>query len=164
MSTQERTAAPEANEPEVVELPAAATAVIAGVVPMDEIPGFFDRAFAELAATLADQQLSPAGPAFALYHRPPAGTADLEVGFPVDRPVRAEGRVGPGTLPAGRTARLEHRGTYDTLRESWNRLQGWMAERGLVAGELLWECYVTEPRPDLDPATMVTVLHWPLAG
>ena len=149
-------------EPELVDLDEATTAVIADVVAASDLPAFFDRSFTTLPAVLAAQGVTPVGPAFALHRRPMADTADLEVGFPTDRPVTAEGDVRPGSLPAGRAARLVHHGAFDGLPGAWERLAAWIADQGLSPGQRMWEVYVTEPSPDMDPADLRTELVWPL--
>jgi effector-binding domain-containing protein len=148
------------TEPELANLNETMTAVIHGVVPMAEIADFFDRSFSELATVLEGQDIAPTGPAFARYAGPPGQTADLEGGFPVHEAVTPEGQVHPSSLPAGRVARLLHAGGYGQLGESWGRLGAWIADQGLTAGEDLWEVYVTEPNPDMDPADLRTELFW----
>ena len=149
-----------ATEPELADLTEISTAVIHGVVPMAEIAGFFDRSFSELAIVLDRQGIAPTGPAFARYAGPPGETVDLEVGFPVRDSVAPEGQVCPSCLPAGAVARLVHAGGYDQLGESWGRLGAWITEQGLAPGADLWEVYLTEPRPDMDPADLRTELCW----
>ena len=151
------------STPEVVDVEGATTAVIRGVVPIGELVGFFDRSFSTLAAVTASQKVGVTGPAFALYHEAPEATADLEVGFPTAQPVAPADTVEVGSLPAGPAARLIHRGSYDELGSSWERLARWMGDEGLEPGPMFWEIYVTEPSPDMDPADLRTELVWPLA-
>jgi effector-binding domain-containing protein len=40
----------------------------------------------------------------------------------------------------------------------------WVQEQGLALSALMWETYVTEPAPDADPASMITLITWPLQG
>jgi effector-binding domain-containing protein len=152
----------QAPEPEIADLPEVVTAVVGDVVAMTDLAGFFDRSFSLLATTLAEQGAVILGPAFALYHGTPEESVDLEVGFPTDRAVRSEGGVSAGALPGGRVARLTHVGGYDQLGSSWERLRAWIDGQGLTPGPDFWEVYVTEPSPDMDPATLRTDLHWPL--
>ncbi len=148
------------TDPELADMTETTTAVIHSVVPMAEITDFFDRSFTELATVLARQGIAPAGPAFARYAGPPDATADIEVGFPVHNTVAPEGHVQPSSLPAGRIARVVHAGAYDQLGETWGRLGAWIAEQGLTPGADLWEVYVTEPNPDMDPGELRTELFW----
>lgn len=151
-----------ATSPEVVTLEPRTTAVVQAVVPMADLRAFFDRSFGELAAALADQGVAPTGPAFALHHRRPDDTADLEVGFPTARAVEPAGEVVAGSLPGGRAARLVHQGGYDGLGEAWGRLVAWAGEQGSQPDGPFLEVYVTEPRPDVDPADLRTELYLPL--
>jgi effector-binding domain-containing protein len=152
------------SEPELVTADAVTTAVIRRTVPMAELAGFYDGAFRTLAETLARQGVTPAGPAFGLYHGAPTETADVEAGFPTDRRVEADGEVVAGSLPAGRIARVVHRGAYDALGESWERLHSWVVAQGLRPGPLMWELYVTEPTPDIDPGDLRTELNLQVDG
>jgi effector-binding domain-containing protein len=149
---------------EVVEVVEVTTAVIHGVIGADEIAAFFDRSFPAVAEAIGAQDAGIAGAAFARFHRPPGDTFDLEVGFPTLRPVEARGDVRPGTLPAGRVARLVHRGSYDELPGSWGRLRAWVTAEGMSPSGDLWEAYVTEPSPEMDPADLRTELYLPLGG
>ncbi|MFI8519812.1 GyrI-like domain-containing protein [Streptomyces sp. NPDC085481] len=147
-------------EPVVVVLEAKTTAVVRGVVPTDGLRDFFDASFGALARTIEAQRIGVLSPAFGLYHGPSGETLRLEVGFVTDRAVRPEEGVVAGTLPGGRVARLTHRGSFDGLATSWERLGSWMRERGLTAGEDRWETYVTQPSPDMDPRDLRTELNW----
>jgi effector-binding domain-containing protein len=151
-------------EPEIVDLPAATTAVIGAVVPVEQLPALFDGSFPRLAEVTATQGVAIAGAAFALYHREPGETVDLEIGFVTDRPVQPDGDVRPGELPGGRVARLVHQGAYDELGSSWERLRSWIQERGLAPTGGFWEVYLTEPSPDMDPSDLRTELNWPVTG
>jgi len=156
------TAQTSATEPELVTVPSVTTAVVRGVVPMGDMPSFFDRSFATLVETVSAQQIDIAGAAFAYHYRRPTDTADLEIGFATDRAVRPEGDVVASALPAARVARLIHAGAYDGLPESWQRLHSWIEEQGLTAGSAVWEVYLTEPTPEMDPRDLRTELNWPL--
>lgn len=150
------------TEPELTDLAETTTAVVHGVVPMAEMPSFFDRAFSELGGVLTRQGVAPTGAAFARYAGPPGDTADVEVGFPVGSEVSPDGQVRSSSLPAGRVARLIHVGGYEQLAETWGRLGAWIADQGLTPGTDLWEIYLTEPNPDMDPADLRTELVWTL--
>ena len=150
--------------PEIVELAPVTAAVVAGEVPVAELPSFFDRAFSTLAQVTAAQGVALVGAAFARYDGPPPDVARLEVGFPTETAVRPEGDVHPGSLPGGRAARVEHHGGYDGLGGAWGALAAWIAEQGHTPSAVLWEVYVTEPSPEMDPAELVTELVWLLAA
>lgn len=148
------------DAPSVVDVTERHTAVVREIIPVNELRQFFDRAFGALGARLGAEEDLVAGPAFARYAGPPEETAELEVGFPVARPVPPAGEVVPGSLPGGRVVRLVHRGEYDQLGAAWERVVEWADAHGLTRAEVLWEVYLTEPTPNGDPAAMLTELNW----
>ncbi|WP_298592180.1 GyrI-like domain-containing protein [uncultured Kocuria sp.] len=152
----------DAESPRVIEHQEQPMAVVTGTVAMSELREFFDRSFGELGKAMADGAFEPSGPPMAVYHGVPAETVHLEVGFPVRGQVTPQGSVVAHRLPASRAATSVHRGNYDDLGRSWQRLAEWAGSQGLALGDRMWEVYVTEPRPGDDPADMVTELHWAL--
>ena len=150
-------------EPEIVEIEPQTTAVIGGIIPVGDLTTFFDRAFSRLPGILADQGVSPIGAAFAWYEEPPLDTVDIQVGFPTDRAIETAGDVVAARLPGGRVARLVHEGSFDGRGDSGSRLMGWVIGNGHQPTGGFWEVYLTEPSPDMDPATLRTELNCPLA-
>ncbi|MDQ2679072.1 MAG: GyrI-like domain-containing protein [Actinomycetota bacterium] len=146
-------------QPELLDHDEQVTAVIRGVVRMDELPGFFDRSFGALAQVLAAQDVVPRSAAFALYHGAPAEQVDLEVGFVTGDPIEPDGDVVVGSLPGGRIARTVHAGSFDDLGGAWGALMGEVVALGLTPGPTMWEVYLTEPSPDMDPADLRTELN-----
>ncbi|WP_314175376.1 GyrI-like domain-containing protein [Streptomyces winkii] len=153
----------ESAEPAIVLVEPQVTAVVRGVVPLAGLRDFFDASFRQLTGAVSRQQVALIGPAFGLYHRPPGETTDLEVGFVTDRAVHPEGDVVVSALPAARVARTVHRGSFDGLGDSWERLRAWVREQGLTPGDVMWEFYVTEPTPDMDPRDLRTELNCVIA-
>jgi effector-binding domain-containing protein len=150
------------DEPEIVHVEPAITATVRRVVAVDELPAFFDRAFATLAELTSAQGVTITGPAFGMYHDHPSDTTDVEVGYCTDREIEPSGDARPGLLPGGPVARVVHEGAYDELPAAWDRLSTWMSERGMGFGMPFWEVYLTAPSPDTDPASLRTELNQPI--
>ena len=148
--------------PELITVPAITTAVVRGQVTPDGLRNFFDTSFSTLAETLATQGISITGPAFGLYRDSSDDIVDLEIGYPTENEVSPDGDVTPGSLPAGRVARVVHRGNFDGLEASWRQLRAWLDEQGLKPRPMWWEVYVTEPSPDMDPDELRTELNAPV--
>lgn len=137
-------------EPTEIEVPAGIpTAVIrTPSVTMADLPALFDAGYRRLAA------LGPVGPGFAVYQGDPHAAFDLEIGFPVAGPVDAEGVVA-AEFPAGRATALSHRGGYESLGETWERLVA-AAPPGVPV-----EVYVTDPSATAaeDLRTDLLIMH-----
>lgn len=151
-------------DPELLDVPEVTAAVIRDRVTPAELRDFFDRSFRILPEIVAGQGARIEGPAFCVYREESDAALDLEVGFAVDRGLRAERGVRAGCLPAGRVARIVHAGGFDGLAAAWADLRSWIEGQGLAAGPLRWEVYSTRPAPDMDPAELRTELNWPVAG
>ncbi len=146
------------QSPQIVTHEAMPTAVVRERVTMADLPALYDRAFTVLEETLTAQGVAPTGPAFGYYLSVPTGSFELEVGLPVAAPITDAGAVLASELPAGAVARATHVGAYDGLGDSWQALVAWVQEQGRVPEGPMWEIYVTEPSPQMDPATLRTDL------
>lgn len=144
--------------PELQELPERHLAVIRETVAMDAIPALYDRAFPMLFGALGVAQIAPVAAPMGVIHGVPGDSLDLSVAVPVAVPFNSAGEVTAETLPAATVATMMVRGDYSRLAEAYGYLYGWLAERGLEAGELAWEQYLTEPEPGGDPALNETLI------
>jgi effector-binding domain-containing protein len=152
---------PPADEPALVTVAPATTAVVRGTVSTDELRDFFDQSFAVLGAALTNQRISATGAAFSRYQgEDDEEPIDLEVGFPTDRPIDADGSAEASELPGGRVARLVHSGSFDGLSDAWQRLADWIGAADLTPSDDRWEVYLTEPSPEMDPSELRTELNW----
>jgi effector-binding domain-containing protein len=138
--------------------------------PMAEMPAAFDSAFAALFPVLEAQGISPIGPAYSLHRRMPTDTATFEAGIPVDKlladPVTTETGVvvESSQLPAGNIARVSYFGPYEAMGEAWGSFMYAISTSGKQPDLPFWEIYVTEPSPEIDPATLRTDLVVKITG
>lgn len=130
---------------------------------MGELTAFFPRAFEASAAAAGQQGRRIVGPPFGLYFGMPSDTVDVAAGFPLDAQLGASGEVVAHTLPGGRAVEVLHVGSYDSLAQTYERLMGWMQERHLTPGDVMWESYLNEPDPT-DPGSAQTLIVWPVTS
>src|SRR5690606_969324 len=154
-----------ASDCQIAQAPEVPTAVvIRHDFPMYEMPALMDGTFSHLAEALEGAGLRPTGPAFALHHRAPVATADLEVGFPINAPLEETLTLPSGfevvgsIIPGGRIAWTSHIGGYAGLAEKWGAFTEEVGESEEQMTYPFWEFYVTPPTPDTDPATPRTDL------
>lgn len=158
-------AAQPAPECQVAQAPEIPTAVVSKRdFPMHEMPSLMDGTFSHLVEVLEEAGLRPIGPAFALHHRAPVATADLEVGFPIDAPLTESLSLPSGyevtgsVLPAGRVGWISHVGGYGGLAEKWGAFTEDIGRSEEQMTYPFWEFYVTPPAPGVNPATLRTDL------
>jgi effector-binding domain-containing protein len=157
---------------EMVELEPQEAIAVRGDVALADLPAFFERAFHDAAQAAATAGAEIVGPPFGFYPETPTATVAVEAGFPVS--ARSSGsagsagsEAGDGThrlvLPGGRAVQATHVGPYETLEQTYDELQSWMAERGLEPSAGMWESYLSDPQAEPDPATWRTIITWPVA-
>ena len=59
--------------------------------------------------------------------------------------VELSGNVRAGKSPSGRAVRVVHRGPYDRMSPSYEKLSAYMAVHGLKEGRVSWEHYISDP-------------------
>ncbi|MGY5766431.1 GyrI-like domain-containing protein [Brachybacterium sp. DNPG3] len=153
-------------EMHVAEVPEIPTAVVSRrSFPTSAMSQLMDACFSHLFRALAGAGVTPIGPAFALHHRMPVDTADVEIGVPLDRPLPETLTLPSGlevtasVLPAGRAATISHIGGYDALAEKWGEFTEMVGESEEQMTFPFWELYVTPPTPQTNPATLRTDLY-----
>lgn len=147
----------------IVELSEQPTACIRETRQMSELHEFFHRAFSGIPAAVAQQGAQVVGPPYALYRGRISQEVDVEGGFPIAGSFTPTAEVGAGTLPAGRAVTTMHIGPYETLHESYARLEAYLHEQGLAPADQVWEVYLTDPQSEPDTSKWQTALFWPLA-
>jgi effector-binding domain-containing protein len=150
------------DPPAIVTLPARPVALIPLLIARERMPELFGPAVKELVSAVQAQRLGPAGPVFAHHLRIVPGQWDFEVGVPVSGPVKAAGRVKPGTWRAMRAARTVLHGGYEGLPGAWPELERWIAAQKLAESEDFFEVYTVTPETASDPADFRTELIRPL--
>ncbi|HEX6792001.1 MAG TPA: GyrI-like domain-containing protein [Candidatus Krumholzibacteria bacterium] len=151
------------QQPMIIKSNAQHAAIIHVTVPREEIRTVMGPSFQELMTALKAQGIQPAGPWFSHHLRMDPKVFDIEIGVPVEKPIRAAGRVRPGELPAATVARTIYRGAYEGLPTAWGEFETWIKNEGLKMAPNLWEVYAKGPESDPDPDMWETELNRPVA-
>lgn len=137
------------------------TAVANTTLTVDEIGPWLAKTYSAVARSLAAQGTSPSGPPFARYHKLDDGRFDVEAGFPVATPAKADGDVRPSSLPDGLAATTVHVGSYDEMEPGYKALADWVEGHGQELAGDPWEVYLSDPSAQLDPETWRTEIVQP---
>lgn len=139
-------------------------AAVHAEVPMADLRDAFDRGFPAVMGAAQAQGVGVAGAPFGFYPRMPGETVEVFVGFPVAGAIERDGDVVPFELPGGRAVVGVHVGPYEDLERTYGELKQWTEAEGLELAEGMWECYLSDPSAEPDPATWRTEIVWPLAS
>jgi effector-binding domain-containing protein len=147
------------DDPQIIETTAKATAIIRLTVAKSEMGKIFGPGIVELMTELAAQGIQPTGPVFAHHLKITPEKFDFELSVPVSAPVKSAGRVQPSEWPSMVVARTVYHGPYEGLPAAWGEFMDWIEAGGHTPAEDLWECYITNPDSDPDPANWRTELN-----
>lgn len=154
---------------EIIEVPPQFIVGSRAAMREDEVTAFFDRVYGETIGAIHGAGAEPVGEPMTVYYGTPGDTVDLLAGFPVSEDgaravegaLAASGHKGVtvNRFETMRAATLEHHGTYAGLTDAWAKLASAVQQNGDRPGEMIWEVYLTEPGPEVDPESMVTKLY-----
>lgn len=140
------------DEVVVHEIGARTVAIVRGSGSFDAIPAAIET----VTAWLAERGLEATGPSGARYYDDPRNVSEeayeweafVEVQEPDTAPdagASGEDEVQLTSLPATQIATTVHRGPYETVSESYDRVQTWAEARGWELSGPAEELYLGEP-------------------
>jgi DNA-binding transcriptional MerR regulator len=146
------------------QVPATPAAAVRDVLDLEDAASWFQGALGELYATIAAQELTPAGHAGGVFaselftHE--RGEATVYV--PCAGPVRPTGRVTAVTVPPVEVALITHLGSRYDVDRAYGSLGSYVAEHALAAKGPLREFYAVGARETADEALWRTEIGWPI--
>jgi len=89
------------------------------------------------------------------------GTAEVEVAWPVNEPVKGTTQITAYVLPGGQMAHVIHKGPYETCEPTYLALFAWIEEKGLTICGPIREMYPNDPR-GVPPEEIITDIYVPV--
>ncbi len=146
---------------EIKEMPAQDTLCVRVRAKAQDLPQVMGRWFGEIGRYLVELRQPPTGMPYSGYFNMDIQDMDVEIGFPVGKPLPGKGDIQPGTLPGGRMAAVMHFGSYDTLEAAYHALQAYVQVQGLTATGVWYELYMNDPN-QVAPEQIQTLVLMPL--
>lgn len=109
-------------------------------------------------AFLEKEKIAPTGPPMTIYTSTDEKGFDFRTAVPVAAPPAKlpEGFVAAKS-PSGKALKYIHRGTYDTLDDTYERITNQLDDKGLEAQDVFVETYLTDPRTTPDDKLVIEV-------
>lgn len=116
-------------------------------------------AFKSLYAFLDKQSIKRDGPSMTIYTQADDTGFSFQAAVPVAEPPkdRPSGDISVGESPAGKSYKFVHRGSYDSMDNTYEAITNFLDDRRLEARDLFVEEYVTDPVTTPDDKLVVNV-------
>lgn len=143
---------------ELLNRPPQPTLVIRTHSAVQDLAQAMGQAFGAVAQYLGQLGEHPAGPPYAAYHNMDMQNLDVEMGFPVARPLPGQGAIQPALIPGGQSVAGLHVGPYDQMHHVYEALTAWLKANGREATGVVYEVYLTDPNETAPEALQTQVL------
>ena len=140
---------------EVKEQPAQKRLSIRTRAAVQDLPQMFEAGYTEIVQYLGELGEPPSGPPFAIYYNMDMNDLDIELGFPVARPLPGRAEIKASGIPGGRVATCLYTGPYDQMEPVYTALMEWIKANGYEATGIAYEYYLNDPRETPPPQTQV---------
>jgi len=116
-------------------------------------------AYAEISRFMNNAGIRMAGQPMAITRSWEEGGYQFDAAIPVDViPTELNGNVMAGQSPSGPAVRALHRGAYDEMMPTYEKLAAYLSAHGLDQGEVSWEHYISDPGSTA-PGDMITHIY-----
>jgi effector-binding domain-containing protein len=135
---------------EIFEIPETPTLSIRTHSPVAGLPLLIGQSYGAIMQYLEELGEAMGGEPFVIYHNLDMENLDIELGFPVLKPLPAKGDIRPSILPVGPAARTLFTGPYADMGPAYEELTKFIEEKGREATGIAMEYYLTGPETPLE--------------
>lgn len=125
------------------------------------LPHVIGQAYGTILTYLQQLGEQPVGAPFVAYYNMDMEDLELEIGFPVAKPLPGTKDVLASEIPAGRQVSCVHTGPYDKVGPVYDALMNWVKENGYTATGVAYEFYYNSPM-DTPEEELQTKIMFPL--
>jgi effector-binding domain-containing protein len=147
---------------EIRSVPRHDTAVVRVSTPTDQISQAVGPAMGAAFAAVGKAGAIPVGPPLCKYLTYSETSVEFETGVPVAAPFPGDGDVRAGEVGGCEAAVGVHVGPYDTIGQTYQKLQAWIEGQGRKPATVMWESYLTDPQQEPDSSKWRTEICWPV--
>jgi effector-binding domain-containing protein len=121
------------------------TLSIRACTPVDGLPQLLGESYGKVAGYLAELGQGPAGAPFAAYYNMDMQDLDVEIGFPVMKPLVGKDDIQASQVPGGKLGYALHTGPYGEIAPAYDALTEYVKEQGCEPTGVAYEFYLNDP-------------------
>lgn len=113
--------------------------------PVEKLPELLALWFQSIAQHILSLGEEPSGPPYVGYFNMDMQNLDIEIGFPIDKPMPGEEEIQPGEIPAGPAVACLNTGPYDQLERAYQAMNQRIEATGKKPTGTVYEFYLNAP-------------------
>jgi effector-binding domain-containing protein len=126
----------------------------------DDVGASLAAAYQEISAFMQENSIEMLSPPMAITRSWDEISYQFDAAIPVvSADVPMSGSVRTGVSPSGTAVRVIHRGPYEQMGPSYEKLSAFMATNGLQEGRVSWEQYISDPG-QTPPSELITHIYF----
>ena len=127
--------------------------------PFDELPLLIGESYRKIAQYLEETGVEPADAPYTAYYNLDMLDLDVEMGFPVAKPLPGKDDVKAGEVPRGKYVSCMYKGPYGMMESTYYEIFEWMEKNNLEPAGVYYEYYHNAPNevPDSELLTRISI-------
>ncbi len=114
-------------------------------VAVQDLPNVIGESYGKIMQYMESIGQQPAGAPFVAYYNMDMDDLDLEIGFPVSKPLDGEGEITRSEIPAGKYVSMMYKGPYAGMEKPYAEMGKWIEEHGYKPKWISYEYYYNSP-------------------
>ena len=128
---------------------------------MEELPDLIGRSYYKIMDYLKELGEEAVGAPFTAYYNLDMQDLDVEMGFPVAKPLPGKGEILSGEIPGGKVVSSMHKGPYKEMKKPYTEMAKWISENGYEPTGVAYEYYYNSPE-DVPESELLTRIVMPV--
>ena len=125
---------------------------------VENLPALIAGSYGKMAAYLKEIGEYLAYVPYVAYHNMDMRNLDVEMGYPVAKPLPGKGDILPGAIPGGKVVFCMYRGAYSELGPIYGEMAKWIEDNGFAPAGTAYEHYYNgHGFPESEMLTMVAM-------
>lgn len=126
---------------------------------VENLPQAIGQAYGEIMRYMGELGEQPADIPYTAYYNLDMQDLDVEMGFPVAKPLPARGEIKSGEIPRGKYVSCMYKGAYSQMEEPYNEMFKWIEENDYEQKGVYYEFYYNSPNevPESELLTKIVI-------
>lgn len=126
---------------------------------LENLPDIIGESYHKIMEYLNELGEQPADVPFTAYYSLDMQNMDVEMGFPVSRPLQGKSDIKAGEITQGKIVSYMYKGLYSAMEPVYNEIFKWISENGYQPKGVYYEYYYNSPSevPESELLTRIVI-------